>query len=50
MALNAKKVLHANAYHMSTVIEELSEVVFRIKNQEGNDIIARKRLIGELHE
>ena len=50
LALNAKQVLHANAYHMSTVIEELSEVVFRIKNQEGNDIIARKRLIGELHE
>jgi hypothetical protein len=28
----------------------LSEVAFRIKKQEGNDIIARKRLIGELHE
>ena len=50
LALNARQVLHANAYHMSTVIEELSEVAFRIKKQEGNDIIARKRLIGELHE
>ena len=50
LALNANQVLHANAYHMSTVIEELSEVVFRIKKQEGNDIIARKRLVGELHE
>ena len=50
LALNARQVLHANAYHMSTVIEELSEVTFRIKKQEGNDIIARKRLIGELHE
>ena len=50
LALNANQVLHANAYHMSTVIEELSDVTFRIKKQEGNDIIARKRLIGELHE
>ena len=50
LALNARQVLHANAYHMSTVIEELSEVAFRIKKQEGNDIIARKRLMGELHE
>ena len=50
LALNARQVLHANAYHMSTVIEELSEAVLRIKNQEGNDIIARKRLIGELYE
>ena len=50
LALNETQVLHANAYHMSTVIEELSEVVFRIKKQEGNEIIARKRLIGELHE
>ena len=50
LALNARQVLHANAYHMSTVIEELSEAVIRIKNQEGNDIIARKRLIGELYE
>ena len=50
LALNARQILHANAYHMSTVIEELSDVTFRIKKQEGNDIIARKRLIGELHE
>lgn len=50
LALNARQVLHANAYHMSTVIEELSEVVFRIKKQEGNEIIARKRLLGELYE
>ena len=50
LALNARQVVHANAYHMSTVIEELSDVTFRIKKQEGNDIIARKRLIGELHE
>ncbi len=50
LALNARQVVHANAYHMSTVIEELSEVEFTIKKQEGNEIIARKRLIGELHE
>ena len=50
LALNARQVVHANAYHMSTVIEDLSDVTFRIKKQEGNDIIARKRLIGELHE
>ena len=50
LALNARQILHANAYHMSTVIEELSEVRFRIKKKEGNDIIAHKRLIGEFHE
>ena len=50
LALNARQVIHANAYHMSTVIEEFSAVALRIKKQEGNDIIARKRLRGELHE
>ena len=32
------------------LIEEFSEAVLRIKNQEGNEIIARKRLIGEFYE
>ena len=35
---------------MATVIEELSDAIERIKSQEGNNIIAHKRFIGELYE
>ena len=48
--LNEAQILHANAYHMTTVIEKTSDVIERIKSQEGNNIIAHKRLIGELYE
>ena len=48
--LNEAQILHANAYHMATVIEKTSEAIERIKSQEGNNIVAHKRLIGELYE
>ena len=48
--LNEAQILHANAYHMATVIEKTSDAVERIKSQEGNNIIAHKRLIGDLYE
>ena len=48
--LNEEHILHANAYHMATVIEKTSDAIDRIKSQEGNNIIAHKRLIGELYE
>ena len=49
-ALNEKQILHANAYHMATVIEEANEAIERIKKQDDNSVIAHKRLIGELYE
>ena len=49
-ALNEAQILHANAYHMTTVIEKTSDAIERIKSQEGNNIIAHKRFIGELYE
>ena len=48
--LNEAMILHANAYHMATVIEKTSDAIERIKSQEGNNIIAHKRFIGELYE
>ena len=48
--LNEAQILHANAYHMATVIEKTSDAIERIKGQEGNNIIAHKRLTGELYE
>ena len=48
--LNEAQILHANAYHMATVIEKTSDAIERIKSQEGNNIIAHKRFIGELYE
>ena len=48
--LNEAEILHANAYHMATVIEKTSDAIERIKSQEGNNIIAHKRFIGELYE
>ena len=48
--LNEAQILHANAYHMTTVIEKTSDAIKRIKSQEGNNIVAHKRLIGELYE
>ena len=47
--LNEAQILHANAYHMTTVIEKTSDVIERIKSQEGNNVVAHKRLIGELY-
>ena len=49
-ALNESQILHANAYHMATVIEEANEAIERIKKQDNNSVIAHKRLIGELYE
>ena len=48
--LNEAQILHANAYHMATVIEKTNDAIERIKSQEGNKIIAHKRFIGELYE
>ena len=48
--LDEAHILHANAYHMATVIEKTSDAIERIKSQEGSNIIAHKRLIGELYE
>ena len=48
--INERQILHANAYHMATVIEETHEAVERIKKQDKNDVIAHKRLTGELNE
>ncbi len=49
-AVNERQILHANAYHMATVIEEANEAIERIKKQDNNSLIAHKRLIGELYE
>ena len=49
-ALNERQILHANAYHMATVIEEANEAIERIRKQDNNNVIAHKRLIGELYE
>ena len=49
-ALNERQILHANAYHMATVIEEANEAIERIKKRDNNSVIAHKRLIGELYE
>ena len=49
-AVNERQILHANAYHMATVIEEANEAIERIKKQDNNNVIAHKRLIGELYE
>ena len=49
-ALNERQILHANAHHMATVIEEANEAIERIKKQDNNSVIAHKRLIGELYE
>ena len=49
-AVNERQILHANAYHMATVIEEANEAIERIKKQDKNSIIAHKRLKGELYE
>lgn len=49
-ALNERQILHANAYHMATVIEEAAEAIERIKKQDNNSVIAHKRVIGELYE
>lgn len=48
--LNERQILHANAYHMATVIEETHQAIERIKKQDNNSLIAHKRLIGELYE
>jgi hypothetical protein len=47
--LNERQILHANAYHMTTVIEETHEAIERIKKQDKNNVIAHKRLTGELN-
>ena len=49
-AVNESQILHANAYHMATVTEEADEAIERIKKQDNNNVIAHKRLIGELYE
>ena len=48
--LNERQILHANAYHMATVIEETHQAIERIKKQDKNIVIAHKRLTGELNE
>ena len=48
--LNEAEILHANAYHMATVIEKTNDAIERIKSEEGNNIIAHKRFTGELYE
>ena len=48
--VNERQILHANAYHMATVIEEADEAIERIQTQDNNDLIAIKRLKGELYE
>ena len=48
--VNESQILHANAYHMATVIEEANEAIERIKKQDNNNVIAHKRLIGEFYE
>ena len=48
--LNERQILHANADHMATVIEETNEAIERIKKQDKNNVIAHKRLTGDLNE
>ena len=50
LAVNETQILHANAYHMATVIEEIDEAIERIKKQDNNCLLAHKRLKGELYE
>ena len=49
-AVNEQQILHANAYHMATVIEDANEAIERIKKQDKKNVIAHKRLTGELNE
>lgn len=42
--VDAERLLHANAYWMSTVIEPLADVVDRLKPTHAQPIIARKRI------
>jgi len=50
LAINETQILHANAYHMATVIEETDEAIERIKKQDNNCLLAHKRLKGDLYE
>jgi cell wall-associated NlpC family hydrolase len=43
IARDANTVVHANAFHMATVIESTTEAIARIK-QAGDELIAIKRL------
>ncbi len=43
IARGAGTIVHANAFHMATVIEDMAEAIARIK-QAGSDLIAIKRL------
>ena len=42
-ARDAKTIVHANAHHMTTVIEDTAEAIARIKAA-GNELVAIKRL------
>lgn len=44
LMVDAERLLHANAYWMSTVIEPLSDVVDRLKPTHAQPITARKRI------
>ena len=50
LAVNERQIIHANAYHMATVIEETDEAIERIKKQDNKSLIAHKRPKGELNE
>jgi cell wall-associated NlpC family hydrolase len=43
IARDAETIVHANAYHMATVVENTSEAIARIKKA-GSEITAIKRL------
>jgi cell wall-associated NlpC family hydrolase len=43
IARDAETIVHANAYHMATMIENAAEAIARIKDA-GSDIVAIKRL------
>jgi cell wall-associated NlpC family hydrolase len=44
MMVDAETMIHANAHHMSTAYEPITNAILRIKAQGDGDVIARKRL------
>ncbi len=44
LAVDDKTLLHANAFHMTTVLEPLKDAIARIETQGGGPVITRKRL------
>ncbi|QDY69781.1 C40 family peptidase [Qingshengfaniella alkalisoli] len=44
MMVNERRIIHANAHHMSVAFEPLNEAIKRIAEQGDGDVIARRRM------